>query len=312
MGPARPRGRGRDARRAGRGRDGGRCDRRPGRSTPPRRPGGACSAGSGSCPGVTLLDRASERADAALHDHVRNVRIIEEKLRCFQIPATVVATNTGPVVTQYEVRPDARVKLSRIEGLADDLAMALAARSIRIEAPIPGRDVVGIEIPNHASEMVGFRARLRGRRHGRRDQHADLRARPRRLGQALRGGPRADAPPAHRRRHRLGQERLRQRHHHEHPHARPAHGGALRARRPQARGAGALRPHPAPAHRRHHGGPRGARRARLGGRRDGGPLQEAGRAPTSATSRPTTPRPAWRPRSACPTSCSSSTSSRTS
>jgi S-DNA-T family DNA segregation ATPase FtsK/SpoIIIE len=109
-------------------------------------------------PSVTLLDRASESADAARHDHLRNVRIIEEKLRSFQIPATVVATNTGPVVTQYEVRPDARIKLSRIEGLADDLAMALAARSIRIEAPIPGRDVVGIEIPNHASEMVGFRA----------------------------------------------------------------------------------------------------------------------------------------------------------
>ena len=69
---------------------------------------------------------------------MRNVRIIEEKLRSFQIPATVVATNTGPVVTQYEVRPDVRIKLSRIEGLADDLAMALAARSIRIEAPIPG------------------------------------------------------------------------------------------------------------------------------------------------------------------------------
>ena len=82
-------------------------------------------------------------------DHARNIRIIEEKLRSFQIPASVVGTNTGPVVTQYEVKPDARVKLSRIEGLADDLAMALAARSIRIEAPIPGRDVVGIEIPNH-------------------------------------------------------------------------------------------------------------------------------------------------------------------
>ena len=52
-------------------------------------------------------------------------------------------------MTQYEVRPDAHIKLSRIEGLADDLAMALAARSIRIEAPIPGKDVVGIEIPNH-------------------------------------------------------------------------------------------------------------------------------------------------------------------
>jgi S-DNA-T family DNA segregation ATPase FtsK/SpoIIIE len=107
-------------------------------------------------PSVSLLDPAGESAEAGLHDHERNVRIIEEKLRSFQIPATVVATNTGPVVTQYEVRPDARIKISRIEGLADDLAMALAARSIRIEAPIPGRDVVGIEIPNHASEMVGF------------------------------------------------------------------------------------------------------------------------------------------------------------
>jgi S-DNA-T family DNA segregation ATPase FtsK/SpoIIIE len=109
-------------------------------------------------PSVTLLDPATEAADAQRHDHERNVRIIEEKLRSFSIPATVVGTNTGPVVTQYEVRPDARIKLSRIEGLADDLAMALAARSIRIEAPIPGRDVVGIEIPNHASEMVGFRS----------------------------------------------------------------------------------------------------------------------------------------------------------
>ncbi|HEY8136094.1 MAG TPA: DNA translocase FtsK 4TM domain-containing protein [Candidatus Limnocylindrales bacterium] len=93
-------------------------------------------------------------------DHARNIRIIEEKLSSFQIPASVTATNTGPVVTQYEVKPDAAVKLSRIEALADDLAMALAARSIRIEAPIPGRDVVGIEIPNHNSEIVGFKRLL--------------------------------------------------------------------------------------------------------------------------------------------------------
>ena len=72
----------------------------------------------------------------------------------------MVAVNSGPVVTQYEVRPDARVKISRIEGLADDLAMALMARSIRIEAPIPGKDVVGIEIPNVKSEIVDFRTFL--------------------------------------------------------------------------------------------------------------------------------------------------------
>jgi DNA segregation ATPase FtsK/SpoIIIE, S-DNA-T family len=108
-------------------------------------------------PTIGMLDLPKPPVPGRRLDHSRNIRIIEEKLRSFSIPATVSATNTGPVVTQYEVRPDAHIKLSRIEGLADDLAMALAARSIRIEAPIPGRDVVGIEIPNHDSEIVGFR-----------------------------------------------------------------------------------------------------------------------------------------------------------
>jgi S-DNA-T family DNA segregation ATPase FtsK/SpoIIIE len=108
-------------------------------------------------PDPEMLDVAAKAAADGKLDHQRNIRIIEEKLRSFQIPATVTGTNTGPVVTQYEVRPDARVKLSRIEALADDLAMALAARTIRIEAPIPGKDVVGIEVPNHASQIVSFR-----------------------------------------------------------------------------------------------------------------------------------------------------------
>ncbi len=108
-------------------------------------------------PAPELLDRHAAGNGTTELDHDRNSRIIEEKLRSFSIPATVTGINVGPVVTQYEVRPDARVKLSRIEALADDLAMALAARSIRIEAPIPGKDVVGIEIPNHAAELVGFR-----------------------------------------------------------------------------------------------------------------------------------------------------------
>jgi len=107
-------------------------------------------------PAVALLDPPLPEGGVEGLDHDRNIRIIEEKLRSFQIPATVSHFNEGPVVTQYEVRPDARIKLSRIESLADDLAMALAARSIRIEAPIQGKDVVGIEIPNHLSEIVGF------------------------------------------------------------------------------------------------------------------------------------------------------------
>ncbi len=108
-------------------------------------------------PPLDDLDPHAVRAVANGLDHDLNIRIITDKLRSFQIHAEVVATNTGPVVTQYEVKPDPNIKLSRIEALADDLAMALAARSIRIVAPIPGRDVVGIEIPNHSADVVGFR-----------------------------------------------------------------------------------------------------------------------------------------------------------
>jgi DNA segregation ATPase FtsK/SpoIIIE, S-DNA-T family len=109
-------------------------------------------------PGVDLLeDRPATIAGKGV-DHEKNIGIIELKLRSFGIEAKVSAVNSGPVVTQYEVKPDANVKLSRIEGLADDLAMALAARSIRIEAPIPGKAVVGVEIPNVRSETVGFRS----------------------------------------------------------------------------------------------------------------------------------------------------------
>jgi DNA segregation ATPase FtsK/SpoIIIE-like protein len=115
-------------------------------------------------PTIDLLEpRSPTRAGQGV-DHAANISRIEEKLRSFAIPAKVVATNSGPVVTQYEVKPEHHVKLSRIEALADDLAMALAARSIRIEAPIPGKSVVGIEIPNQAGEVVGFRPFLEERR----------------------------------------------------------------------------------------------------------------------------------------------------
>ena len=92
-----------------------------------------------SLPTVDLLDDRPEVTAGKGVDHEKNIGIIELKLRSFGIEAKVSAVNSGPVVTQYEVKPDATVKLSRIEGLADDLAMALAARSIRIEAPIPGQ-----------------------------------------------------------------------------------------------------------------------------------------------------------------------------
>jgi S-DNA-T family DNA segregation ATPase FtsK/SpoIIIE len=89
--------------------------------------------------------------------HRRNEEIIVRKLASFNIPAQVVNRNAGPVVTQYEVQPAPDIKVSRIEALADDLAMALAARSLRIEAPIPGKSAVGIEIPNKEFNIVALR-----------------------------------------------------------------------------------------------------------------------------------------------------------
>ncbi len=89
--------------------------------------------------------------------HKRNEEIIVRKLQSFNIPSRVSARNAGPVVTQYEVEPAPDIKVSRIEALADDLAMALAARSLRIEAPIPGKSAVGIEIPNKDFNIVALR-----------------------------------------------------------------------------------------------------------------------------------------------------------
>ena len=113
-------------------------------------------------PPLELLDAATEPVGVANEEvlHRRNEEIIVRKLGSFDIPAQIVGRNAGPVVTQYEVQPAPHVKVSRIEGLADDLAMALAARSLRIEAPIPGKSAVGIEVPNKDFNIVGLRGIL--------------------------------------------------------------------------------------------------------------------------------------------------------
>src|SRR5205807_8629321 len=92
--------------------------------------------------------------------HQGNEEIIGRKRASFDIEAQIVGRNAGPVVTQYEVQPAPHVKVSRIEGLSDDLAMALAARSLRIEAPIPGKSAVGIEVPNKDFNVVTLRGIL--------------------------------------------------------------------------------------------------------------------------------------------------------
>ena len=110
-------------------------------------------------PAHDLLDAGEALAPTANQDaiHAWNEDRIIEKLASFDIEARIIGRNAGPVVTQYEVQPAAHIKLSRIEALSDDLSMALAARSIRIEAPIPGRSAVGIEIPNREFNVVALR-----------------------------------------------------------------------------------------------------------------------------------------------------------
>jgi DNA segregation ATPase FtsK/SpoIIIE, S-DNA-T family len=104
-------------------------------------------------PSLDLLEEGS--ASRSGKDEVmRNTRVIEETLAHFNISAKVVEVSVGPVVTRYELKPAAGVKLSRIEALDSDLSLALAARTLRIEAPVPGKSVVGIEVPNLAIGMV--------------------------------------------------------------------------------------------------------------------------------------------------------------
>lgn len=99
----------------------------------------------------TLVD------EAELDDKIRD---LIEKLKHFNIEGDVVRTYAGPVVSTFEFKPAANIKVSKILGLQDDLAMALKAQTIRIQAPIPGKDVVGIEIPNKAVETIYLREML--------------------------------------------------------------------------------------------------------------------------------------------------------
>jgi DNA segregation ATPase FtsK/SpoIIIE, S-DNA-T family len=110
-------------------------------------------------PPLTLLEDIANPTEpgGSPAAHARNEEIITKKLASFGISSVIIARNAGPVVTQYEVQPAVDVRVSRIEALADDLAMALAARSLRIEAPIPGKSAVGIEIPNQDFNVVALR-----------------------------------------------------------------------------------------------------------------------------------------------------------
>ena len=113
------------------------------------------SDGKFQLPPFTLLEEAPQKDMRVKRDYlITNSRILEKKLADFGVEARVVEVMPGPVITMYELEPAAGVKINRITNLSDDLALALMAPSIRILAPIPGKSVIGIEIPNLKREPV--------------------------------------------------------------------------------------------------------------------------------------------------------------
>jgi len=106
-------------------------------------------------PPISLLEAEVEKRQKIDRDSlIMNSRILEKKLLDYGVEGRVVEVRPGPVITVYEFEPAPGVKVSRIVNLADDLALALSALSIRIVAPIPGKSVVGIEVPNTVRETV--------------------------------------------------------------------------------------------------------------------------------------------------------------
>jgi len=115
-------------------------------------------------PGIDLLDQVppgqGQVDEAALRS---NARMLEQALANFDVGGTVVQVSPGPVVTRYEVEPAPGVKVNRIVTLADDLARVMSANGIRIQAPVPGKSVVGVEIANQQRETVYLREILESR-----------------------------------------------------------------------------------------------------------------------------------------------------
>jgi S-DNA-T family DNA segregation ATPase FtsK/SpoIIIE len=105
-------------------------------------------------PPLTLLGEPSKGARGQRWDPSETARALERTLASFGVEAKVVRWEQGPVVTRFEVQPGSGVKVQKITSLTNDLALNLAAPSVRIEAPIPGKSAVGIEIPNQKSSLV--------------------------------------------------------------------------------------------------------------------------------------------------------------
>ncbi|NUJ23874.1 DNA translocase FtsK, partial [Pseudoalteromonas sp. 0802] len=108
-------------------------------------------------PNLQMLARPKGYTPGKDVDHTSNAAKLVQTLKSFGVSAIVSEVHRGPAVTRYEVQPATGVKVSRIVSLTDDLALALAAKDIRIEAPIPGKSAIGIEVPNAEVAVVSLR-----------------------------------------------------------------------------------------------------------------------------------------------------------
>ena len=109
-------------------------------------------------PSIELLEQSDDISyEEQLHEVRRKAHVLEETFRDFGFNIRVVEIETGPVIAQYEIELEAGLRLSKITGLADDLAIALRVPSVRIVAPIPGKNTVGIEVPNETRQAVRLR-----------------------------------------------------------------------------------------------------------------------------------------------------------
>jgi len=112
-------------------------------------------------PPLSMLDKPQNPSKKDISDELRsNARALVETLESFGVKTRVVDISRGPTVTRYELQPEVGVRLSKIVNLSDDLALNLAAMGVRIEAPIPGKAAVGIEVPNKETAIVKLRAVL--------------------------------------------------------------------------------------------------------------------------------------------------------
>lgn len=108
-------------------------------------------------PSLSLLNPPAAKKKSKKDDVIKKAKIIEETLKNFGVKAKIVEVNVGPSITRFELQLDPGVKVNKFVNLSSDLALSLATSDIRIEAPIPGKAAVGIEVPNDVSEIVGLR-----------------------------------------------------------------------------------------------------------------------------------------------------------